>query len=260
MSDDYKVDGLSNAEIRAFAKRSREFLGFANAIKIDVLELESVTEIWTVLGPKPFRLRAVSDTTLPNDSGLTTYDGFEVSVQIPRHIRHDAFLGSGYARFTFAHELGHATLHPKKLQEGASMPRRRLGNDKPLWIPKFQSAEHQATVFAAAFLINDRAAEDLASPDDVAIEFGLSLEAARIYYEQRLEEKARPAAAERVKQKAAEFRALTTRPSNSAVAFLKDPCLACGLQRLFPVGHKFMCHACDAVYDRFQDGDQVEWP
>jgi hypothetical protein len=40
--------------------------------------------------------------------------------------------------------------------------------------------------------------------------------------------------------------------------FLNELCSCCGQQRLFPVGHKYMCQACDAVYDRFQDGDPVQ--
>jgi IrrE N-terminal-like domain len=260
MSDDYKVDGLSNAKVRALGKHVREYLKLADNDFVEVLALEAVNEIWTVLGPKPFRFEAVSDAELPDDSGLTTYDGSRILVRIPRRIRHDALLGHGYARFTIAHELGHGTLHPRQLLQGASMPRRRLGNVKPDWIPKFQSAEHQAMVFAAAFLINDDIAYRLTSAEDIAVQFGLSLDAARIYFEQMLEEKERPAYAERVQRKAVEFRALVADKTSTKpdISFLSDPCLACGQQKLFPVGHKFMCHACDTVYDRYQDGDQAQ--
>jgi IrrE N-terminal-like domain len=260
MSDDYKVDSLSNAKVQAFGKRAREYFGFADKEYVEVLDLEAATEIWTVLGPKAFRFEAVSDAELPDDSGLTTYDGSRILVRIPRPVRHDALLGHGYARFTIAHELGHGTLHLRQLLQGASMPRRRLGNVKPNWIPKFQSAEHQAMVFAAAFLINDDIAGRLSSADDIAVQFGISLDDARIYFEQMLEEKDRPASAERVQQRAAEFRALIAEkaPTKPAISFLSDPCLACGQQKLFPVGHKFMCQACDTLYDRFQDGDPVQ--
>jgi hypothetical protein len=259
MSDDYKVDGLSDAEIRTFGKRAREHLKLADADFVEVLDLESVTEIWTVLGPKPFRLEAVSDGDLPDDSGLTTYDGSRILVRIPRRIRHDAHLGHGYARFTIAHELGHGTLHLKKLLQGVAMPRRRLGNVKPDWIPKFQSAERQAMVCAAAFLINDNTARKLTSADNIAVQFGLSLEAARIYFEQMLEEIERPAAAERVGRMAAEFKAAVAAKTSAkpTIRFLNDPCSSCGEPKLFPVGHKFMCQTCNTVSDGFQDGDSV---
>jgi IrrE N-terminal-like domain len=207
MADDYKVDGLSNAEVRASGKRARKHLNLSDKGFIDVLDLESVNQIWTVLGPKPFRLKAVSDSELPDHSGITTYDGSCILIRIPRRIRHDTLLGHGYSRFTIAHELGHATLHPRYLLQGASMPRRRSGNVKPVWIPKFQSAEHQAMVFAAAFLINDESARRLSSADEIAVQFGLSLDAARIYFEQMLEEIERPASAARVRRMADEFKA-----------------------------------------------------
>jgi len=39
------------------------------------------------------------------------------------------------------------------------LPRRTVGNVTPKWIPAFQSAEHQAKVFAPALLVNDAIAE-----------------------------------------------------------------------------------------------------
>jgi hypothetical protein len=260
MSDDYKVDGLSNAQVRALAKRSRAYLKLSEADFIDVLALENVNRIWTVLGPKPFRLEAVSESELPEDSALTTFDGIRILTRVRRGLRRDALLGHGYPRFTYAHELGHATLHPRHLLQGASMPRRRLGNTKLNWIPNFQSAEHQAMVFAAAFLINDETARHLSTADDVAIRYGLSLEAARIYFEQLLEEIERPLSAERVRRMADEFKAIVEEkdaPSRT-IQFLDDPCLSCGKKEVFPVnGSRSMCNSCGAVYDRYQDGDQA---
>ena len=166
-NDDYMVEPRRDSEIRENGKRLRNFLGLTDADLIDVLILEKVTEIWTEKGVKPFRLEVVPDENVPDNSGLTTYDGSEILVRIPRSVRHDAFMGHGYARYTLAHELGHATQHLNKLMLGASMPRRRVGNVKPDWIPKFRSAEHQAMVFAAAFLINDDSARRMSSPDEM---------------------------------------------------------------------------------------------
>lgn len=42
------------------------------------------------------------DAELPDDSGLTTFDGTCIVVKIPRRIRHKAFMGDGYARYTIA--------------------------------------------------------------------------------------------------------------------------------------------------------------
>jgi hypothetical protein len=103
--------------------------------------------------------------------------------------------------------LGHVTQHLDKLMLGASMPRRRVGNVTPDWIPKFRSAEHQAMVFGDAFLINDEIARGLSSADDISIQFGVSLPAARIYFEQMQEEIARPASSLRVLKIAEEVKA-----------------------------------------------------
>ena len=259
-NDDYLVDPRRDSEIRGNGKRLRKFLGWADVDLVDVLILERVTEIWTEKGVKPFRLEVVPDGDLPDDSGLTTYDGSKILVKIPRRIRHDAFMGHGYARYTIAHELGHATPHLDKLMIGASMPRRRVANVTPDWIPKFRSAEHHAMVFAAAFLINDDTARRMASPDEIAVRFGLSLQAARIYFDQMMEEIDRPASSLRVRKLADQFKDTVAEKSSPApkVTFLSDLCSSCGQQKLFPVGHKFMCQACDAVYDRFQDGDPVQ--
>ena len=169
-------------------------------------------------------------------------------------------MGDGYARYTIAHELGHATLHFSKLKEGAALARRRTGNKTHLWIPKSRSAERQAMVFGAAFhAVNDDAARELSTPEEISVQAGVSLAAARIYLEQAQEDLARPASASRVRQIADEVRAvLAPKPSTTIVKFLDDPCSCCGQQKLFPVGHKFMCQACNAIYDRFQDGDQVQ--
>jgi len=258
-TDDYEVGPLRDFEVREHAKTLRRFLGWGDAERVDPLLLEKVTEIWTVRGKKPFKLEFVSDDQLPDASGLTTCDGSRIIVKVPRSIRHKAFMGDGYARYTIAHELGHATLHLDKLMEGAALPRRWARNTTSSWIPKFKSAEHQAMVFGAGFLINDIRARRLSSPEEVSIQAGVSLTAARIYFEQVQEELARPASAARVRQIADEVRAeLAPKPSVTAISFLNELCPCCGQQKLFPVGHKFMCHACDIVYDRFQDGDEVQ--
>jgi hypothetical protein len=259
-TDDYIVEPRRDSEIRANGKSLRSFLGLANVDLIDVLIFERVSKIWTEKGVKPFRLEITPDTDLPDDSGVTIYDGSKILVKIPRRVRHDAFMGNGYSRYTIAHELGHATQHLDKLMLGATMPRRRIGNVSSDWIPKFKSAEHQAMVFAAAFLINDDTARGMSSPDEIAIRFGLSPAAARIYFEQMMVEIERPAASRRVRKMADDFKVSLAEESaaKSRVTFLNDPCSSCGKQTIFPIGHKFMCQTCDAIYDRFQDGDQVQ--
>jgi hypothetical protein len=192
-------------------------LKLTDVARVDPLLLEQINEIWTVEGVRPFRLEIVADVQLPNDSGLTSYDGCALLVQIPRRIRHDAFMGDGYARYTIAHELGHATQHLDKLMQGAAMPRRRIGNTTSNWIPKFKSAEHQAMVFGGAFLINDELASRLSSPEEISVQAGVSLQAARIYFEQIQEEIARPASIQRVRRMADQAGAVLTPKPRASV-------------------------------------------
>src|SRR5262249_47510723 len=126
--------------------------------------------------------------------------------------------------------------------------------------PPFKSAEHQAKVFAPAFLINDDVAERLGSAEEISVEFGVSLESATIYYRQLLAQRNRHKSAENILRMAEEARAVLSPPKTvHRVTFLAEPCSRCGHASVFPLGHKFMCQTCDSVFDRFQDGDTVEF-
>ena len=253
-NDDYRDVPRKNSEVRSLALRLRSFFGIAHVDRVDVLECASRNQIWTVKGEKRFRLDIVSDDKMRDDVGLTSYDGSTIVVQIPRRIRHAAFLGDGFARNTISHELGHAVMHFEKLTQGAVMARRSTKNVTPRWIPSYESAEHHARVFAPAFLINEAVARSLSSIDEISIRFGISRSSAEIYFDQCQAEKDRTASAARVRQIADEV-INSMSPKRAVPTFLNDCCSICGRQTVFPVGHKFMCQTCDTVYDRFQDGD-----
>jgi hypothetical protein len=255
--DDYKDVPRKNSEVRALAARLRSFFGVAGQERVDVIDCASRSEIWTVKGVKPLRLEVVSDDKMASNSGLTSYDGHTIVIQISRRIRHDAFLGDGYARNTIAHELGHAVMHFEKLSAGAVMARKSNRNVTHKWISAYESAEHHARVFAPAFLINDAVARTLNSVDEISVRFGVSRQSAEIYFDQIQSERDRTASAEYVRRAADEIiRSMSPKPS--APTFMKDCCSVCNRQTVFPVGHKFMCQTCDTIYDRFQDGDLAE--
>jgi Zn-dependent peptidase ImmA (M78 family) len=258
MSDeDYRDVPRKNSEVRALAARVRSFFGVADAEHVDVLDCASRSEIWTVKGVKPLRLDTVSDDKMAGNAGLTSYDRRTIVIQISRRIRHDAFLGDGYARNTTAHELGHAVMHFEKLSAGAVMARRTSRNVMPKWISAYESAEHHARVFAPAFLISDAVARTLSSVDEISVRFGVSRQSAEIYFDQIQSEKDRAASADYVRRVADEVISSMS-PKLSPLTFMSDCCSVCGQQTVFPVGHKFMCRTCDTIYDRFQDGDLAE--
>jgi Zn-dependent peptidase ImmA (M78 family) len=153
---------------------------------------------------------------------------------------------------TLAHELGHAVIH-----NGVEMPRRALRNITPKWLSPFESAEHQGRVFAPAFLINDLIAKTLSSADEISIEFGISYESAKIYFEELTALRDRGKTTEKIRRIADEFRQSVTSVA-SKPHFINEVCTVCGNQTVFPVGCKFMCQTCDNVIDRFQDGDPTD--
>jgi Zn-dependent peptidase ImmA (M78 family) len=253
--DDYRVAPLQDFEIREIASKVRRFIGAADAERLEVLDLEQVDKIWTIKGIMPFRLETVPDSKLPGDAGRTFYDGTRIIAQITRHVRHNAYMGEGYARNTISHEIGHAVMHFDHLSQGASMPRRLSAQAIPGWIEPFRSAEHHAKVFAVAFLVHGKIAPTLPSAEEISVRFGISLESAKIEFKRLQEEKDRPAAAARVLSLAQDLKGRLAPKPRSVPTFLNDPCSKCGERTVFPVGAKFMCKTCEYVSDSFQDGD-----
>jgi len=147
---------------------------------------------------------------------------------------------------TLAHELAHGVLH-----YGAPMFRRAhaAGTTELSRISAAESAEHQAKVFAAAFLIDDTVAATLPSPEEISTEFVVSLEAATICFERLSEEAGRIQSSERVRQLNDSFQAAMRKPKEQ-IRYTGDFCTACNNATLVPVGIKLLCHTCGAVHDQ----------
>lgn len=261
MNDDYRVKSLKNSDVRAIAKKLRNYYGVDSEERIDILAFVKRNSVLTVDGEKRLILNIASDSDMAINDGATSYDGTAITISIKRTIHHRAYMGDGYARNTIAHELGHAVMHYETMSHGAKMARRTIGNKTPGWLKFYESAEHQAKVFAPAFLINEDLAKTLSSATEISVRFGVSQQCAEIYFAELIAEMDRPRARAELAQKmrafADEFRRSTTeRPPE--IQYLNDPCTCCGRTTVFPVGHKFMCQTCDTIYDRFQDGDRAE--
>jgi Zn-dependent peptidase ImmA (M78 family) len=155
---------------------------------------------------------------------------------------------------TLAHELGHAVMHsgePNYRHAGAQ-GKTALSEETP-----YVSAEHQAKVFASAFLIHDEDAAGM-TVEEISIEFGVSLEAAQICFD-RLQRKAeRARSAERVLKMAEQVKAALSRNVQPyRRAYLEDICTVCHRQTLVANGLKVFCETCGFNGDRFQDGDKA---
>jgi Zn-dependent peptidase ImmA (M78 family) len=155
---------------------------------------------------------------------------------------------------TLAHELAHAVLHH-------SVPLFRLvgaaGATDLAQDGAHTSAEHQAKVFAAAFLIHDEDAIKMSSPREISEQFGVSLQAAEICFDRLRWTAERQRSAERVRKTAEETIAILKGKSaeQSQKAYLNEPCISCHANALIPLGVKVLCDNCGFVGDRFQDGD-----
>src|SRR5262249_6793715 len=145
--------------------------------------------------------------------------------------------GDGRARMTLAHELAHGVLHygvPMYRASGAS------GTTELSRTNAAASAEHQAKVFASAFLIHDEVASTLRSALDISTEFIVSLEAAEICSE-RLNERAR--SKEYVRRANERFQA-EMRPPPSQPNCSEKPCPECKNLTLMQIPFGLLCLTC----------------
>ena len=257
MDDDYRVTPRQNIEVRKIAKKLRVYYGVDSQELVDVIECAERGSILTVDGEKPLKFEALNDADMGSDNGRTRFDGKTIIVSVRRAIRHSAYMGDGYARNTIGHELGHASMHYETLTAGVAMARRVNGNKTPGWIKFYESAEHQAKVFAPAFFVNDNVAATLPSAEEISVRFGISQQSAEIYFAEMITEQERVRVAAKMRSFADEFgKKISDKPR--VLRFINEPCLVCHSQTVIPINHKFMCQTCDAVYDRFQDGDLVD--
>jgi IrrE N-terminal-like domain len=250
MSTNYRVKTRSDSEVRSLAKRLLQFFNADRRYPVNVLRHLRHGKIWTVFGLKKLVFRVLPDSELGEDDARTIFSPGLVTIEAKESVVRGAEWGVGRDRQTLAHEFGHAVMH-----EGPPMARGTgaVGNTTPGYIKPFESAEHQAKVFAAAYLIIDEFAEGLETAEEISTHFGISLQSASIYFDQREEDRHRGESAERVKRLAEEFRNSVSSPP-TAPDYLDLNCPSCGEQKLKRIGIKYLCDACEFVGD-LPDGD-----
>jgi hypothetical protein len=182
LSGDYRVKPRSDLETRRLAKGAREYFGVSAQHRVDVIACLNRNTVRTVMGGKRLNFQVRPDREMSGNDGSTSYGKGIVTIAVKQSVYDAALMGDGRARNTLAHELGHAVMH-----DGPPMARRVEGSLRPGWIKPFESAEHQAKVFAAAFLINDTIGSTFFNAEDISVEFGISLESATIYLKELAE-------------------------------------------------------------------------
>ncbi len=267
MSDDKRVTGRSDEQVRAIAERTKSEYGVSRRRPVNILKHLESGSVPTIYGRKKLVFRVVDDAELVNVDGKTEFAKGVVIITVKRSVRDEAEMGVGRARMTLAHELAHAVLH-----HGTPMFR-LIGAAGSTGLAKeaaYESAEHQAKIFAAAFLIHDEDAAQLKTAEEISIEFGVSIQAAEICFERLLKKAERARSAERVRKMADEAKAVLSSqrtPTSAAqrapalvTKYLPDPCTVCGNETLILLGPKVHCESCGFSGDQSQDGDRSNEP
>jgi hypothetical protein len=139
MSDDFRVRPLSDAEVRKFAKKLREYFAVADRPCVDILKCAESPSIWTVNGERALKVELRPDEEMQNADGLTTEADGIITITVPRSVRYGAYMGDGRDRNTYAHEFGHAALGHAAYVRGAALARRPQTNVTPKWMdPAFR--------------------------------------------------------------------------------------------------------------------------
>jgi hypothetical protein len=237
MSDDSEVPKLSDREIRARAQECKKAYGTEKRRPVNIIKCLQSGWIPTRYGRKKLTYRLVDDEDLGTKDGRTEFAGSEVIITIKRSVHDRAFWGDGRSRMTLAHELAHGVLHsgvPMYRATGAS------GTTELSRITAAASAEHQAKVFASAFLIHDEVVVTLRSPADVSEQFLVSLEAAEICFERVTE---RERAKEHIRQVNERFQGDMQPRQQQHLAYSEKRCPECQRQMLL-ISFGFLCFQC----------------
>ncbi|WP_316232761.1 ImmA/IrrE family metallo-endopeptidase [Bradyrhizobium sp. SZCCHNPS2010] len=251
--DDRKVTRRSNEECRRLAQRTKEHYRIGRTWPVNIGRVLRSRTILTVRGEKPLVYRVVSDFALGLKDAKTELIDGSVVITTKQSVDSSLLWGDRRTRMTMAHELGHGVMHA----EEGTVDHRATGATGTTTISKMnasESAEHQAKVFASAFLIDDQRAAELASLLDIALEFLVSVSAAEICFERLQAQREREAAAARVMEENRKFQALINKPQEKDY-HLQALCPACRRQTLLPLGTKVGCdgEGCGYIGDHPED-------
>jgi Zn-dependent peptidase ImmA (M78 family) len=252
MSEDYRVNRRLDHLVREIATRTKVDFKAAGHYPVNVTRCLESGWILTDFGRKRLIFKVVDDKELGDDDGRTELIAGEVQITVRRSVYENAKCGDGRSRMTLAHELGHAVMHPgaSKFRSTGATGTTTLSRLRPT-----ESAEHQAKVFASAFLIDDETAKQIGIAEEVSVFFLVSLQAAQICLERIARENERAESAKRVEQINEVFQASVSN-KKPEVRHIDDPCTSCGNKTLVSLGGgKIYCGTCGRVGDQFPDGD-----
>lgn len=174
MPDDFFARPLKNSSITELALNWRYALG------IDLQEaFVDIVRILENTLPRvfpPFSL-VIEPPQGDNIEAFTEFEPPTITIREPVYLA--ASKRDGRARWTFAHELGHLTLH----DSAVPMARAPIEYQRMKNLPAYASAEKQADKFAAAFLMPEAIVRRYGDPISLSSACGVSYAAAKIQIE-----------------------------------------------------------------------------
>lgn len=255
--DDRRVTRRSNDECRRIANGTKSYYGIARVWPVNIGRILRTGKVLTLRGERPLIYECVEDAELGIKDARTEMIDGSIKITAKRTIDVLSSFGDGRSRMTLAHELGHAVMHATD----GFVDHRAAGATGTTTLSRLsasESAEHQAKVFASAFLINDLRAAELESPMDIATEFIVSVSAAEILFERLQAKQERAAAAARVLEANEKVKALlldTEKKQKKQKKYLQSACPVCTQTTLFPLGIKVGCDTCSYTGDDPEKGD-----
>jgi IrrE N-terminal-like domain len=254
MSDDFRVNRRDDHQVRDRAYSTKVAYKTAKYRPVNIIRCLESGWVPTERGKKKLIFNIAEDVELGGDDGLTEFKGNDVIITVKRSVYDLAKVGDGRSRMTLAHELGHAVMHCGEAKH------RGTGTFGPTALSKInpqESAEHQAKVFASAFLIDDKVAAELADAEEVSVEFGVSLTAAKICLERLAYETERAESAARVQQMSEDVKTkLLGKTRAERPNYIDGMCLGCGSNTVIRIGNnKLLCDICGHISDQLPDGD-----
>lgn len=253
--DDRRVTRRSNDECRRIANDAKSYYGIERLRPVNIGRILRSGKVPTLSGERLLIHECVDDRVLGVKDARTELIDGSIKITVKRTIDSLASWGDGRCRMTLAHELGHAVMHAAE----GFVDHRASGAAGATTLSKLsasESAEHQAKVFASAFLIHDRQAAELEAPIDIATEFLVSLTAAELCFERLQAEQERIASAARVAEANRKFQALMRDSEKKRKRdYLPSQCPGCTRPTLFSLGTKVGCDSCGYVGDDPEKGD-----
>jgi hypothetical protein len=251
--NDRRVPRRSDGECRGIADQTKRFYVKGRRWPVDIRKILKSGKIPSLCGERRLFYEVVDNHLLSDVDATTKLINGVVVITVKQSVDQKAEWGEGRARMTLAHELGHGVMHAA---EGA-VDNRATGAGGTTELSKTrasESAEHQAKVFASAFLIDDERALELLSPEEISMEFVVSFEAAEICYERLQAQIERAASAVRVMEINNKFQE-SMRGRSQKLNYLEIPCVSCKKATLIPIGIKVLCGSCSYTGDHPQSGD-----